>query len=92
MLLNHGLNLHCLPYPTRMDKGCPAKNADRGRIVYCGALCSREIADRRLEAETTSSRIEGQSIGLPGNPGFGKWVETKLSGNANNWQIDRKSS
>ncbi len=44
------------------------------------------------EENGMTSRLCMKKLGMSGNLQSQKWVETKLPGDANNWQIERKSS
>jgi hypothetical protein len=66
-------------YATGERAECPAKNA---------------VIMKKSSAVTGNFPSENApGCGGPGSPEPpGKWVEAILSGNPNNWQIDRKSS
>jgi|WetSurMetagenome_2_1015567.scaffolds.fasta_scaffold35233_4 hypothetical protein len=49
MLLNHGRNLHCLSYRSRLEKVCPAKN--EVRVENSSVAGSLDPAEKWVEAE-----------------------------------------
>jgi hypothetical protein len=52
--------------------------------VFLGYTGTNELSSKNAAGEKKSS--------VAGKPRSGKWVESKLLENANNWKIDRKSS
>jgi hypothetical protein len=85
MLLNHGLNLHCLSYPTGTDNGCPAKNA-AGCKIFGGAM-QTEASERKTGAIAALNWPWA-----PESTPFEKWVETETSENLSYCQFGTKSS
>jgi hypothetical protein len=75
-------------YATRQRAECPAKNA----VLMKKSSAATVNFPKRGQAEKCRSE-NALDCGGPANPEpREKWVEAILSGNANNWQIDRKSS